>query len=113
MGALGAILEVLDKKTASAFTGLERFEAYMNGRAVEASRLAKLTFQGDPAARHYIVSIIVTENGAKAAEKTYTAQTDPTETHERFVLSGVQAGAIIEVAARCNVSGTLKQTITL
>ena len=64
-------------------------------------------------ARHFIASIVVTVNGAKAAEKTYTAQTDPTGTHERFVLSGVQAGAIIEVAARCNVSGTLKQTITL
>ena len=64
-------------------------------------------------ARHYIVSIIVTVNGAKAAEKAYTAQTDPTGTHERFVLSGIKAGAVIEVTTRCNVSGTLKETITL
>lgn len=62
MGALGAILEVLDKKTASAFTGLERFEAYINGRSIEASRLAKLTFQGDPAARHYIGMDTLTPN---------------------------------------------------
>ncbi len=64
-------------------------------------------------ARHFIVSIIVTVNGAKAAEKTYTAQANPTGAHERFVLSGMKAGAVIEVTARCNVSGTLKEKITL
>ncbi len=64
-------------------------------------------------ARHFIVSIIVTVNGAKVAEKTYTAQADVTGTHERFVLSGIKAGAVIEVTTRCNVSGTLKETITL
>ena len=64
-------------------------------------------------ARHFIASILVTVNGAKAAEKTYTAQADATGTHERFVLSGVQAGAVIEVTTRCNVSGTLTEKITL
>ena len=54
MGALGAILEVLEKKTLSRFTGIKRFEAYVNSRSIEATRLAPLKFDGDPATRHYI-----------------------------------------------------------
>ena len=64
-------------------------------------------------ARHFIASIVVTVNGAKAAEKTYTAQTDTAGTHERFALPGIATGSAIEVTTRCNVSGTLKQTMIL
>ncbi len=60
MGALGAILEVLDKQTPSRFTGIERFEAYVNGRSIEATRLAPLKFEGDPTKRHYIGAGTVT-----------------------------------------------------
>ena len=54
MGALGAILEVLDKELNSEFSGLARLESYLKNRAVDAVRLTPLTFQGDPASRHYI-----------------------------------------------------------
>ncbi|PIE32262.1 CoA activase [candidate division KSB3 bacterium] len=54
MGALGAILEVLDKELPSGFVGLQRLETYLRTRSVDAVRLAPLSFEGDPSTRHYI-----------------------------------------------------------
>ncbi|MCP4399837.1 MAG: CoA activase, partial [bacterium] len=54
MGALGAILEVLDKDIESAFPGLARLENYLMHRSVNAVRLAQISFQGEPETRHYI-----------------------------------------------------------
>lgn len=54
MGALGAILEVLEKQLDSRFDGLEALEEYIRHRSVKATRIAPLAFHGDPAARHFI-----------------------------------------------------------
>ena len=54
MGALGAILEVLDKELESSFTGLQQLEEYLNNRSIDAVRLAPLSFTGDPTTRHFI-----------------------------------------------------------
>ncbi|MBD3305472.1 CoA activase [candidate division KSB3 bacterium] len=54
MGALGAILEVMEKELPSAFAGLQRLQDYVDHRSVHATRLARLSFEGDPATRHFI-----------------------------------------------------------
>jgi len=54
MGALGAILEVLDKELSSPFVGLRRLETYLQARSVDALRLEPLSLDGEPASRHFI-----------------------------------------------------------
>jgi predicted CoA-substrate-specific enzyme activase len=54
MGALGAILEVVEKQLDSPFNGVQRLEAYFNARSVTATRLQPLGFQDDSAQRHFI-----------------------------------------------------------
>ena len=54
MGALGAILEVMDKHLPSSFTGLQQLEEYLLHRSIKANRLAPLSFEGTPETRHFI-----------------------------------------------------------
>ncbi len=54
MGALGAILEVLDKDLSSPFTGIQCLEEYIQNRLVDANRLASLSFEGKSGSRHFI-----------------------------------------------------------
>ncbi len=55
MGALGAIVETMEKQMASEFHGLDVLEEYIHNRSVKATRLTPLTFAGDPTTRHFIV----------------------------------------------------------
>ena len=54
MGALGAIVEVMEKQLTSKFHGLNALEEYIQHRSVKATRIAPLAFNGDPATRHFI-----------------------------------------------------------
>ncbi len=54
MGALGAILEVMDKDISSTFSGIQSLENYIRHHSVNASRLAPLSFEGNPTTRHFI-----------------------------------------------------------
>lgn len=54
MGALGAIVEVMEKSLSSQFVGLHRLEEYVTQRTVKATRLQSLGFEGDSATRHFI-----------------------------------------------------------
>ncbi len=54
MGALGAIVETMEKQMASEFHGLDVLEEYIHNRSVKATRLTPLTFAGDPTTRHFI-----------------------------------------------------------
>ncbi len=54
MGALGAILDVLEKETPSRFTSIQPLDDYIRNRSVKATRLEPLSFEGDPASRHFI-----------------------------------------------------------
>ncbi len=54
MGALGAILEVMDKSLDSSFTGLQRLEHYFENRTVDATRLAPLVLDSESPKRHFI-----------------------------------------------------------
>jgi predicted CoA-substrate-specific enzyme activase len=68
MGALGAILETMDKKLDSPFAGFQHLDNYLQIRTVDATRLAPLEFQGDHSERHFIgmnMQIPIQEEGKR------------------------------------------------
>lgn len=72
MGALGAILEVLDKELESSFTGLQQLDDYLKNRLIDAVRLEPLSFEGDPTTRHFIgVGTHALKNENNAPVKAY------------------------------------------